>query len=158
MSWTRRQLIEQAFEEIGIGSGFTLAPDMLDSARQRLDAMMATWNGMGIRVGYPLTSSTLSDLDTDTAVPDSAVEAIYTNLAIKIAPTYGKQVAPETRVNARAAYGVLLQRAVTPTSMQFPETLPYGAGNQPWRYAITPFFPQPTDPIDAGADGEIEFT
>ena len=158
MSWTRRQLIEQAFEEIGIGSGFTLAPDMLDSARQRLDAMMATWNGMGIRVGYPLVSTPSSDLDTDTAVPDSAVEAIYTNLAIKIAPTYGKQVAPETRINARAAYGVLLQRAVTPTTQQFPETLPYGAGNKPWRYALDPFFPKPADPIDAGGDGEIEFT
>lgn len=158
MSWTRRQLIQQAFEEIGIGSGFEIAPDMLDSARQRLDAMMATWNGMGIRVGYPLVSTPSSDLDTDTAVPDSAVEAIYTNLAIKLAPTYGKQVAPETRVNARAAYGVLLQRAVTPSEMQFPETLPYGAGNKPWRYAVDPYFPQPTDPIEAGGDGEIEFT
>ena len=87
MGWTKRQFVEQAFEEIGLATyTFDLSPEQMQSALRRLDAMVATWNGAGIRIGYPLPSSPQdSDLDTETNVPDMSNEAIYTNLAIKIA-------------------------------------------------------------------------
>ena len=89
MGWTRRQFVEQAFEEIGYASYvYDLEPEQLESAGRRLDAMVASWNGKGIRLGYPLPSSPeLASLDTETEVPDYANEAIYTNLAVKLAPT-----------------------------------------------------------------------
>mgnify|MGYP000165071707 CR=1 FL=1 len=103
MSWTKRQFVDQAFEEIGYASyTFDLEPEQLQAAMRRLDSMMATWNGRGIRVGYPLPATPgAGDLDDLTDVPDYANEAIYLNLAIRIAPTVGKAVSRETKVAAK---------------------------------------------------------
>jgi hypothetical protein len=120
--------------------------------------MMAEWNAMGIRLGYAMPSSPQdSDLDTETNVPDSAWEAIITNLAIRIAPGYGKAVSPDTKVSAKGAYNVLLQRATYPLEQQLPQTMPTGQGNKPWRWD-NPFVPRPADPIDAGPDGPLDWS
>jgi hypothetical protein len=157
MSYTKRQFVEEAFAELGMANyTFDLQPQQLDTALRRLDAMMATWNAKGIRLGYPLPSSPQdSDLDTETQVPDSANEAIVANLAIRIAPQYGKQVQIDTRTTAKLGYDTLLARATFPSEQQFPRTLPLGAGQKPWRYD-TPFMPGPVDPVLAGPDGPIE--
>lgn len=158
MGWTKRQFVVQAFDEIGYAAyQFDLEPDQLQTAMYRLDAMMATWNGKGIRLGYPLPSSPeLADLDTETNVPDSANEAIYTNLAIRIAPSVGKTVSQDTKTAAREAYRVLLSRAAMPGEQQLPETMPRGAGNKPWDLDST-FVDPPDDPLLAGEDGPIDF-
>jgi hypothetical protein len=157
MSYTKRQFVEEAFAELGMANyTFDLQPQQLEGAMKRLDAMMATWNAKGIRLGYPLPSSPQdSDLDTETQVPDSANEAIVANLAIRIAPQYGKQVQIDTRTTAKLGYDTLLARATFPLEQQFPRTLPLGAGQKPWRYD-TPFMPGPVDPVLAGPDGPIE--
>jgi hypothetical protein len=157
LSYTKRQFVEEAFAELGMANyTFDLQPQQLDTALRRLDTMMATWNAKGIRLGYPLPSSPQdSDLDTETQVPDSANEAIVTNLAIRLAPQYGKQVQIDTRTTAKLGYDTLLARATFPLEQQFPRTLPLGAGQKPWRYD-TPFMPGPVDPVLAGPDGPIE--
>jgi len=103
MAYTKRDIVNQAFEEIGLASYvFDLQPQQLESALRRLDNMMATWNGKGIRLGYPLPSSPAdSDLDQVTGVPDSALEAMATNLAVRIAPMFGKTVSPDTKTIAK---------------------------------------------------------
>ena len=158
MGWTKRQFVEQAFEEIGYASyAYDLEPEQLESAMRRLGAMMATWNGRTIRLGYPLPSSPEdASLEMETSVPDIANEAIYLNLAIRIAPIVGKTASMETKSSARDAYKELLKRAAMPHEMQFPETLPAGQGNKPWRYRDSPFIRPPKDPVDAGPDGEID--
>lgn len=158
MSWTKRQLVVQAYEEIGYASyAFDLQPEQLQAGLRRLESMMGTWNGRGIRLGYPLTQNPYAaDLDVDSNVPDSANEAIYTNLAIRIAPIVGKTASTETKQAARGAYMELLSRATFPQEQQMPATMPAGAGNKPWRQD-TPFLPGPEDQIDAGPDGPIEF-
>lgn len=158
MSYTKRQFVEEAFAELGMASyTFDLSPQQLDACLRRLDTMMATWNARGIRLGYPLPSSPQdSDLDTDTQVPDSANEAIIANLAIRLAPQYGKTVSLDTRTTAKQAYDTLLARAAFPIEQQFPRTLPMGAGQKPWRYD-DPFMPAPTDPVLSGQEGPLEF-
>ena len=157
MGWTKRQFVEQAFDEIGLASYiFDLQPEQLQSALRRLDTMMATWNAQGIRLAYPLPSNPQdSDLDQETDVPDSAYEAIYTNLAIRIAPSFGKQVAIEVKTTAKQAYNVLLQRATYPIEMQLPRTMPAGAGQKPWR-VDDPFVPGPRNPVQTGPEGYLE--
>lgn len=158
MSWTKRQFVNRAFEEIGYAEyAYDLQPEQLQAALRRLDAMMATWNSRTIRVGYPLPSSPEeSDLDEETNVPDRAFEAIYLNLALRIAPSVGKTVSSDTKAFARQAYQELLKRAAAPEEMQLPGTLPAGQGNKPWRWSDTPFIRVPEDPVDAGPDGEID--
>jgi hypothetical protein len=159
MGYSKRQFVAAAFEEIGLASyAFDLQPQQFESALRRLDAMMASWNALGIRLGYPLPSSPqFSDIDAESEVPDSANEAIITNLAVKIAPGYGKQVMPDTKATAKETYNTLLSRAAAPLEQQLPGTMPSGAGNKPWRVYDNPFLSQPVDPVTAGPDGPIEY-
>ena len=159
MGYSKRQFVAAAFEEIGLASyAFDLQPQQFESALSRLDAMMASWNALGIRLGYPLPSSPqFSDIDAESEVPDSANEAIITNLSVKIAPGYGKQVMPDTKATAKETYNTLLSRAAAPLEQQLPGTMPSGAGNKPWRVYDDPFLRPPVDPVLAGQDGPIEF-
>ena len=159
MGYSKRQFIEAAFAEIGLASYvFDLQPEQLEAARQRLDAMMADWNGKGIRLGYPIPVSPQDgSIDEQTNVPDSAYEAIICNLGIRLAPSYGKQVMNETKATAKQGYDMLMQRATFPLEQQFPNTMPSGAGNKPWRVYDNPFLRPPVDPVDAGPDGPLQF-
>lgn len=159
MGYTKRQFITGAFEEIGLADYvFDLQPEQLQSALRRLDSMMMEWNAQGIRLSYPIASSPQdSDLDTETNAPDSAWEAIITNLAIRIAPGYGKTVSPDTKASAKGAYNILLQRATFPLEKQLPETMPIGQGNKPWRWD-NPYVYPPANPVDAGPDGPFEWS
>ena len=157
MSYTKRQFVLAAFEEAGMASYvFDLTPQMLSSACARLDLMMATWNAKGIRLGYPLPSSPEDvDLDAETGVPDRANEAIITNLSLRLSPSFGKQPSVMTIATAKAALDVLMARAAMPEEMQFPRTLPSGAGNKPFRYS-DPYMPAPADPVRTGPEGSLE--
>jgi hypothetical protein len=156
MGYTKRQFVEEAFAEIGMASYvFDLQPQQLEGALRRLDTMLATWNGKGIRIGYPLPSSPEdSDLDTETLVPDAANEAIITNLAVRIAPQYGKSLSMDTKVTAKQSYDMLLSRAAMPMEMQLPASMPRGAGAKAYD---DPFVDNPEEPILAGRDGQLEF-
>ena len=153
---TKRQFVNQAFEEIGLASYvYDLTPEQLNSAVTKLDSMMATWNAKGIRLGYPLVSNPdQSDIESDTFVPDSAFEAITTNLAIRLAPSYGKTVSQDTKAIAKDAFNTLLSRAAVPPEMQLPDAMSLGAGN---RLYDNPFTPPPVDPLTAGPDSVITF-
>ena len=157
MAWTKRQIVNQAFEEIGFANyNFDLDPEQLQSALRKLDAMMATWNIRGVRTGYPLSSSpSSSDLDQDSELPDWAIEATYKNLSIRIAPALGKVLSRETKADAKNAYNTLLMMNAKPAEMQLTK-LPRGAGNKPWRIADRPFLDKPKDSLLGGGDGEIE--
>jgi hypothetical protein len=158
MGYTKRQFVEGAYEELGITSyDFDLQSEDLESAMRRLDSMMAEWNAKGIRLSYPLPGSPLDgDLSEPSQVPDSANEAIITNLGIRLAPQLGKTVAIETKATAKAGYNTLLARASYPPKMQFPSTMPRGAGNKP-RFTSSTFMPTPVENIDAGADSSLSF-
>jgi len=159
MAYTKRQFVEAALTEIGLASYvFDIQPEQLEYARRRLDAMMADWNGKGLRLSYPIPASPeQGSLAEETNVPDSANEAVILNLAVRLAPSYGKQIMPDTRLLAKTAYDTVLQRATAPIELQFPDTLPSGAGNKYWRDADDPFMPTPEDPVETGPEGILEF-
>lgn len=156
MGYSKRQFVEAAFEEIGLASYvFDLTPQQIESAVRRLDAQMASWNAVGIRVGYPLPNSPQdTGLNEETNVPDAAYEAIITNLGVKLAPSYGKAVSPDTKITAKRTYDTLLSRAAMPMEMQLPASMPRGAGAKAYD---DPFMDDPEEPILAGRDGRLDF-
>lgn len=157
MSYTKKEIIELAFEEIGLANyNFDLSPEQFQSGLKRLDLMMATWNKKGIRVGYPLSSSpSTSNLNDDSQVRDTALEAIYSNLALRIAPSFGKAVSPELKINAHSTYRSLLRDTSEIEERNF-TVLPQGAGNKAWRYnKYNTFIRDVNTNIDVGADGQI---
>lgn len=160
MSWTKRQFVEQAFNEIGLAAYvFDLSPEQLQTAMRQLDSMMSTWDAKGIKLGYPISlSPENSDLDTETGVPTAAVEAIYLNLALRLAPGFGKAILPEVKINAKMAFDAIAQIAARPVEYQLPGTMPAGAGNKTWRDYGDPFLRQPDEnPIQLDTNGQLEF-
>ena len=161
MAWSKREYIVAAMGEVGLASYVPdMTPEQYQNALTRLDSMMATWNGQGIRLGYPLPSSPgSSQLDDVTNVPDSANETIFQNLGVRIAPGFGKTVSPDTKASAKAGYNAMLTASMgAPPEMQMPGTMPAGQGQKPWRnYDSGPFLNPPVDPLLAGQDGEITF-
>ena len=157
MGYSKRQFVTGAFEEIGLASYvFDLQPQDLETALRRLDAMLAEWNAKGIRLGYPLPGSPqFSDIDADSGVPDSANEAIICNLAMRLAPGFGKSLNALTASTAKMGYNTLLSRAAMPPVQQFPATLPSGAGWKSWRDYGNPYVDPPVDPVTVGGDGDL---
>ena len=157
MGYVRQDFINGALEEIGLASiSYDATADELVGAMRRLNAMMAEWNARGIRIGYPIPSGPNAGALTDeTNVPDSAWEAVVLNLALRIAPGYGKQVLPATMTGAKRAFNALLNLHAQPAEMQLP-VMPAGAGNKPWRWDDA-YTLGPTDRLTTGDDGLLEF-
>ena len=155
MSYTKRQFIEEAYGELGMASYvFDLEPETIHRALRRLDAMMAEWNGRGIRLGYPLPDSPDdSDLDELAQVPDRANQAVILNLAVRLAPGHGKTPSPQTLAAAKGALDGLMARAAIPSEVQI-TGLPRGAGA---KNRASTFLPGPTDPLTAGPDSQLDF-
>ena len=159
MSWTKQQLITQAYEEIGYASYvYDLEPEQIQAALRRLDGMMATWTARGINLGYPIPSSPQnSSLDEETQIPDWATEAVYLNLAKLLCPTVGKESSLETRTAAKSAYRAVLQRCIKPNKMNFPSTLPLGAGNKTHGSDSRRYILPETDSTITAPDEEVSF-
>lgn len=159
MSWTKRQLVEQAFEEIGLASYvFDLTPEQLQSAMRRMDAMISTWMTKGILLGYPIPLNPQNaSLDDNSNIPDDSVDAVYQNLAIRIAPSFGKQISMDLKASAKMAYDSLLMKAAFPIEMQYEGTLPLGAGNKPTMIDRVFVSAPNDDPLQIDGNGQLIF-
>lgn len=158
MGWTKRDIIGQAFSEIGLASyTFDLLPEQYEGALRRLDAMIAQWENKGIRLAWPLpTSYANSSIDADSNAPDTALEALYLNLAVRLAPGYGKTPSPDTKALASTAYKTLLGQSAQPVPMQIDNmAVPAGAGYKYWRGYTSPFLDPPVNPLATGDDGNL---
>lgn len=159
MSWTKGEIIGEAFAEIGLATyTFDLQPEQWASALRRLDAMIAQWENKGIRLAWPLpTTYAGASLGEDSNAPDTAFEALWTNLAIRLAPGYGKTVSPDTKSLANVAYKTLLSKAAQPVPMQVDNmAVPAGAGWKYWRQGPYPFLDPPQKRLAEGDDGYLD--
>jgi len=157
MGYTRRQYIEAAFEELGLAEyTFDMQPEQYQGAARRLDSMLLDWNGRGLRLGPNISGSVAgAELNTDMGIPDIANEAIILNLAIKLAPSYGKTPSPDTKAGARSALNTVFGRFAQPIPQRYPRDVPLGAGNKPWRLG-NPFVVYQNEPLTANTDSVLE--
>jgi hypothetical protein len=160
VSWTKKELIKATFDAIGIsGFEFDLQPEDREAALRRLDAMMATWNADGLRLGYPLHNSPAdSDITEDAGVPDSAIEAVIENFSLRIAPIYKKPVTREQRVTAMKSYDTLMMRqaGLSPEEKKLPGTLPLGQGNKGYRRNYRNYVYEDKDDVSVGPDSILD--
>lgn len=90
-----------------------------------LNDMMNEWNVDGINIGY----ETLDDSDDELSVKLGSLGAIKANLAVYIAPEYGRVVTEALQKRADRSKKSL--RASIPINRsEFPDTLPIGSGNE----------------------------
>lgn len=140
MAYTKGEFIDAALAEIGISADvFTVPVERRTYCLQRLDSMMGEWSARGLGLNYPLPSSPSSSSESqNTSVSDAANEAIITNLAVRIAPSFGKQVLPATITAASNSFSTLLAKYSVVPQRVMRAGFPIGAGNK-YRNNFNPF-------------------
>lgn len=140
MALTKRDIVDQAFEEIGLGPyQYDIQPEDRETGLKRLDNLMAEWASKGIETGYPVAFDPgQSDLDQDSGLSAAMVRGIVAQVAVDIAPGYGKTVSPDTKVTASTGYKNALRMSVTvPNKAINTRLTPAGAGNKNrWRHSL----------------------
>lgn len=155
MSYSKGELAQSALEELGVsGYDFDTSPDQLQTAIGRMDMMLAEWNIKGIRLGYPISKEENSEPGDDSNIPDWAWEAVITNLAIRLAPSYGKTVSLDTRAVAKNSFTTLCSNFSMPREMQF-NSMPRGAG---YKGTNNRFMSNPSDPYLDSVDDDVDLT
>lgn len=110
--------------EVRTAEAAVTAPEAEDGLVS-LNDMMNEWNVDGINVGY----ETLSSIDDELHVDLGAIGAIKANLAVYIAPEYGRIVSDtlDTRANRSKRS---LRASIKLNPSEYPDTLPIGSGNE----------------------------
>ena len=159
MSWTKRDIIEEAYAELGLaGYVFDSTPEEIQRAGRRLDLMMATWAEQCVNIGYALSSSPSAlNVDADSGVPLYTVEAVMLNLAVRIASADGKLPSPVTTSKAKEGFDTLMLRAAQPPRQQLRGGLPLGSGNKPGLTGKIFTEAPNTSPIQTGDNGNLDF-
>ena len=130
---TRAQILADAFEAIGIADFvFDVTPTEKASARRRLDAMLAQWEAEGVSLGYTPTAETTDADSVAMTTPSWADDAISANLALRIAPSFGKTPLAETKRAARVGYGLCVAKTLTIPREVRSQVSIRGAGDRHW--------------------------
>lgn len=126
----KRDLIADAFAEIALaGYTFDLTADEMQTGLRRLDDMMAMLSTSWVDIGYDISGE--SDLDDEAGIGAEWREPVVTNLAMRLAPAFGKVITNETRVTARAGWQRLIALGTRPASQADAAlTAMRGAGNR----------------------------
>jgi hypothetical protein len=133
MSWLKRDIIEAALEEIGFGpNSYDIRAEDYATGLNRLNTLMAQWQGDGVGLGYPASNSADGDdLDADSNLPPDAVNGVIAGLAVALAPGFGKQVSKDTKVAARKGEQLIRRKTATiPSRKADLTTYPAGAGHK----------------------------
>jgi len=123
---TKGEIVTAALTEIGIADfefDVTTAEGL--EGVDRLDTMMAFWSSKNINVSYNFGGA----VGDDSGLPTSSYEAVITNLALRLAPSYGKQPPQEVLAAAKAGLTALLSESAKPLERQL-GVLPFGAGHK----------------------------
>ncbi len=160
MGWTKGAIVDEALGELSLaGHTFDVSPEERQAALRRLEALMGTWSGKGVNIGYRFAVSPESvDPDEDSGLPLFAVETTFLHLAERIAASYGKQLSATTRATARDGYDRLVVTSAMPRMQQIAGGIPLGAGHKT-RGDFRPAFTSEPDagPLQVAEDGGLIF-
>lgn len=149
---TKGDIVRQAFQHLRI-SGLTnkATPEDTQLALQTLESMLLAWTNKGLNLSWNKSDNFVDpDPQEDSGISDADYEAIYVNLAVKLAVPFGK---PPTQLDsfARELYAGLFSTELH--TQQNNAYMPLGSGNR--RGTCAPVFQQPNEPIDVENDGNI---
>ena len=141
----KADLIQGAYEQLRIW-GVTRIPSPTETvlALKRLNGLLLHWENQNIYLGWNVGADNPND---ESGLPDWAQEAVFTNLALKLAPTFGKMATPDMKSEASETYNAICLSCYA--NMEYPDTMPVGAGNQRYGYSSRRFFVE-DDPDTAG--------
>lgn len=145
--WTKRDIIAKAHMKLGIASHESdLSPEDLSSGLMDLDALISEWAAAGVRFGAT-GGDGFGTLDETANVPPYAASALYMELAIRLAPEFGKAASMELKASAKAAKDALSGVAL----LLIPKVATgYGGGGVNLGQQEAPLFIRNTGPLEFG--------
>lgn len=150
---TKGEIVNQAFQMLMI-SGVTAGASNEDIslALRSLESMVLSWERSGVYIGY-IKSTSFDDIDhaDDSGIADTDYFAVYTNLAVRLAPAFGKNPPPQLTKDAKKSYSDLFSEILIPVISQ--PNMPLGAGDR--RYGRCKFQGS-QDYLEVQQDGNID--
>lgn len=149
---TKGDIVNQAYVNLRI-SGLTskATPEDTKMGLQTLEVMLLSWTNNGLNLGW-IKSPYITDPDPqeDSGISDASYEAIYINLAVKLAPAFGK-MPNQLDSMARELYSALFDKELPVYENN--EYMPLGSGNRCGAYA--PAYQEGSETIDIENDGNL---
>ena len=145
-------LVKQILNEINVReSEAPLQADETQDTIFNMNSYMLAQAANGIDLGY----TAVSDLGDTVTVPDGALMGIVANVAIMMAPTFGKQVSQALVVKAKTGLAAMRKLGVTITASNYPAILPIGSGNEDDDSYNSKFYPDQDSTILGETGGAI---
>ena len=136
---TATQIINGAAEEIGVKTAeIALQPGDFQVILDRMNDMLSEWADLGRTPSFV----DVSDGADTVSIDRNAVAAAKYNLAVRIAPSFGRIVTPALMALAGGTLNNLRTSVVHIGKVAYPDTLPLGSGNEcPDSFNNDGFFP-----------------
>jgi len=136
---TGADIVNGALRKLGVNpSDSTITgQEMLDGI-ESLNDMLIEWENSGLVLGF----APIADSADTVRVPRGTENAIKANLAGRMASDYSKQLSAALVAEISASSDNMLRIISKPVDVEYPDTLPYGSGNQCYNDTIyRRFFP-----------------
>lgn len=149
---TKSEIVTAALNELGIADyEFDVSDDEISAGVTKLNSMMALWSSKGVILNYLFGDS---DVTSESGIPSGAEEAVVTNLALRIASSYGKQPSPHTMSSAKSSLTTLYGFSARPRERQL-AVMPRGAGH---KNTGQPFTDAPENPDLDTVDNDVDLS
>lgn len=142
---TVQDALEASLKEIVVGAAE--APVSSSDAADYIFSLNNWMNAVSVKLSLTWTAvSTVGDTlelkDADaTDVTAKALDAIVSNMAVRIAPQYGATPDMELTKRAKEGLDILAELGMTTISMSMPSRLPKGSGNTDNSLYTDQFYP-----------------
>jgi len=124
---TGQQLVTSALRKLGVKGADSdiTGQEMLDGV-EVLNDMLIGWENSGLVV---MGFSPIASPSDNVRVPRGTEEGIKSNLAVVLAPEYEVQISQALALSADAGLNTILLITQKPLDVEYPDSLPIGAGN-----------------------------
>ena len=148
---TATEVIHDALQEILVQADEQeYQPAEYQSGMRGLNDMLSEWDALGYSLGFTL----LVNITDTVTVPAGVIGAVKTNLAMRLAPQFDKQVTQGLAMRAKDGMQAVMNIAVVVLPTQLPDTLNIGSGNEDEPY-IDHFYPGVADSVLTEDNGSI---
>lgn len=153
---TKKAIVEHAFGEIGMASYvFALQAEDIQQGLTLLEQLMARFDGQGILLNWPFADDMLNpEGSVEVFLPPYAVSGVTAQLAIDLAPFYGKQPNPTTFKRAYDGFTTMAAIGSVPNPARMNTLTPMGSGNRNYGVGRVFVVNPPVRTIDTNYKGE----
>lgn len=130
---TRSLIMSRSFGRLAMGDyEFDIGAEEKAAARTSLDGMMAEWLGEGLDLGFVPSTDEENDA-VDIATPDWASQAIWSNLAVRMAADFGKMPGAALIRDAKRGFDLVKSQAQIIPRQRSGKSVIHGGGDR-WYY------------------------